>query len=271
MSIEEFKAVVLSNELNLNNIATHFGMNRKLKWEDSLVLREAELKGIIKDLENKRVRLFHFGSVIFINFAHHEMTDVINYLRNLDKSIVSSDPFKYIDDYKIEISPEAEPTVKNDYMLIQEEEEYHREIVSTILAKSVALDRIENHIDSLLDDVEVTVEQLHKGNLVVSDEKLAKISAKILGFKLNTISYIMLLDKPEVTWDNQAASDLYAELGMIFELDDRREIVHHKTQILMDITEVFSGLAHAKRGTKLEWAIIILIVIEILLSLIDKL
>jgi uncharacterized Rmd1/YagE family protein len=80
----------------------------------------------------------------------------------------------------------------------------------------------------------------------------------------------MLLDKPEVTWDNQAASDLYAELGKIFELDDRREIVHHKTQILMDITEVFSGLAHAKRGTKLEWAIIILIMIEIVLSLIGK-
>ncbi len=35
----------------------------------------------------------------------------------------------------------------------------------------------------------------------------------------------------------------------------------------MDITEAFSGLAHAKRGTRLEWIIIILIAFEIVLSL----
>ncbi|MDU2064210.1 MAG: RMD1 family protein [Sporomusaceae bacterium] len=270
MSSEEFKAVVLCNELDLNSIAAHFGINRKWKWEDSLVLQEEALKGIIKETQGRRVRLFHFGSVVFINCAHHEMTDLINYLRTIDKRIITKDPFKYMDDYKIEIDASQEPMVKNDYMLAAAEADYHREIVSTILAKSVALDRIETNIDTLLDDVEVTVERLHEGNLVASDEKLAKISARILGFKLNTISYIMLLDKPEVTWVNEAASDLYAELSQIFELDDRRDIVNHKTQVLMDITESFSNLTHAKRGTKLEWAIIILIVIEVILSLIDK-
>jgi required for meiotic nuclear division protein 1 len=55
----------------------------------------------------------------------------------------------------------------------------------------------------------------------------------------------------------------------LFELVDRYEKIRHKSDTLMDITAVFSGLAHAQRGNRLEWAIIILIVIEIGLSIIS--
>lgn len=44
-----------------------------------------------------------------------------------------------------------------------------------------------------------------------------------------------------------------------------------KTEALMDITTVFAGLAHAKRGNRLEWAVIVLIAIEIVLSVTDML
>lgn len=78
----------------------------------------------------------------------------------------------------------------------------------------------------------------------------------------------MLLDKPDLTWVNEEAGTLFDELSHIFELNDRYENIKHKTEILMDITTVFAGLAHAKRGTRLEWAIIILIGIEIVLSVV---
>ena len=124
-------------------------------------------------------------------------------------------------------------------------------------------------ISYVLDEIEEVVNNLHQGKLAVSDEKLAKMSASILGFKLSTISYIMILDKPAITWDNENASALFDELTNLFELNERYDNNRHKIDTLMDITEVFSGLAHAKRGTRLEWVIIILIGIEIFLSLFD--
>jgi len=63
---------------------------------------------------------------------------------------------------------------------------------------------------------------------------------------------------------------LYDQMAALFELEDRYRGIRHKSETLMDITEVFSGLAHATRGTRLEWTIIILIVIEIVLSLLQK-
>lgn len=77
---------------------------------------------------------------------------------------------------------------------------------------------------------------LHQGKLTVSDEKLAKMSASILEFKLSTISYIMLLDKPAITWNHEEASELFDGLAALFELNERYGKNRHKIDTLMDIT-----------------------------------
>jgi uncharacterized Rmd1/YagE family protein len=265
----EFKAIVLSNEIDLNKIAGHFGINRKFKWEESLRLKDSELQGIVRDVNGKMVYIFHFGSVVFLNFQHHEIMDVVNYMKKVEVGIIYSNLFKYVDEYKIEQNIDSVFAINNEYMVTAEQEDYQLDIVATILAKSVALDKIEMDISLLLDEIEDVVNNLHQGKLAVSDEKLAKMSASILGFKLSTISYIMLLDKPAITWNNENASELFNLLTILFELSERYSKNRHKIDTLMDITEVFSGLAHAKRGTRLEWAVIILIGIEIILSLIE--
>ncbi|AJQ27360.1 protein of unknown function DUF155 [Pelosinus fermentans JBW45] len=270
MAETEFKAIVLSNEINLNKISQHFGSNRKLKWEEYLILKGTELQGIVREIEMKRVYLFHFGSIVFLNFQYHEIMDVINYLKTIESGIHDTNTFKYVDEYKIESNSESESAINNDYMVTKQIAEYQFDIVSTVLAKSVALEKIEADISRVLDEIEEVVNNLYRGELTVSDEKLAKMSASILEFKLSTISYVMLLDKPAITWNNEGASELFDELTILFELADRYEKLRHKIDTLMDIIEVFSGLAHSKRGTRLEWVIIILIGIEICLSLFEK-
>lgn len=264
----EFKAIVVCNELNLNKLAGHFGIiTRKLKWEDHLTLKDSYLQGIVKDIKDKIVYVFHFGTMVFINFQHHDIMDVIKYLKKLEPEINEANAFKYADDYKLEIDAEQSAKINNDYMVVDKQHEYQLEIVSTILAKSASMEKNEIEVNTLLDRIENVVNDLNGGKLGVSDEELAKMSGRILSFKLNTLSYIMLLDKPDMTWNNEEAAALYDKLSVLFELKDRYEKIRHKTETLMDITEVFSSLVHAKRGTRLEWAIIILIVIEILLSL----
>jgi uncharacterized Rmd1/YagE family protein len=269
MTQAEFKAVVLSNEINLTKIAHHFGIHEDFKWEDSLTLSGSCLKGIIREPLGKEIYIFHFGSMVFVNCQHHEIMDAIGYLKRIEKSLNTANPSEYVDDYLLEVIPSGEFSINNNRMITTSDNDYQREIVATILAKSVALERIEIHIDLLLDEIEDVVQYLHQGKLNISDEQLAKMSARILGFKFNTISYIMLLDKPDITWVNEDAAELFAELSALFELEDRYEKIKHKSDTLMDITGVFSGLVHAKRGNKLEWAVIILIAIEIVLSLLD--
>lgn len=264
----DFTAVVIAKEINLTKIATHFGINRKFKWEESLLLKDDKLRGISTQHENKMVYIFHFGSAVFINFPHHEIIDFVKYLTKVDSELqVQTLPFKYIDNYRLESSTNQPVALNNDFMVTDREDSFQADIVAVVLAKSVALEKTEFEIGRLLDEIEVVISDLYNGHLGVSDEKLARMSASILSFRLNTVSYIMLLDKPDVTWVNEEACSLYDEMSTIFELDGRYQNVRQKSETLMDITEVVAGLAHAQRGNRLEWAVIILIAIEILLSL----
>ena len=269
MATINFKAVALLNEIHINKIASHFGIDHKFRWEESLRLNEVALKGILHDSADKSIYVFPFGSIVFTNCEHHEIMDVIHYLGRIEKSLAQITTLDFTDDYKIEISSDEKPFINNDSLITACEVSYQREIIATVLAKSVALERIEIDIDKLLDEIEDIVNYLQRGYLTVSDNKLAKISARILGFRLSAISYIMILDKPEITWLNEDAEILFDKLSPLFELTDRCENIRLKSEMLMDITKVFTELAHAKRGNRLECAVVILILIEIVLSLIS--
>ncbi len=266
----EFKALALANEINLNSIAGHFGIDKKFKWEEPLVLFDNHLKGIINSPEGKAVYIFSFGSLVCINCQFHEITDILKYLKKIEPGLNIQSTFNFSDDYKLEIGSEQPLSLNYEYMTAPELKNYHREIVATVLAKSVALERIEHGINLLLDAIEDKIDHLEKGRLNIPDNRLAKTSAQILRFKYNTISYLMLLDKPDIAWVSEEAEEFFLNLSELFELDDRYEAIRHKSEILMDITEVFTSLTHAQRGTRLEWMIIILISIELLLSLLEK-
>jgi len=80
----------------------------------------------------------------------------------------------------------------------------------------------------------------------------------------------MVLDKPEITWDNEEANRFYLTMAELFELTPRYQEIKHKSETLMDVTDVFSSLSHARRAARLEWIIIILIAFEIVMALLDK-
>ncbi|GAB6178982.1 RMD1 family protein [Desulfotomaculum defluvii] len=268
----EFLAISVAHELNLNLIASHFGINKKFKWEETLILKDDDLKGILNHHHNKTIYLFHFGCLVFINLTKYDISDFYNYLRTIEPSLTQVDHhLKYSDSYKLELDPDKEKEVHHDYMRAPKLLDFYPQIISVVLARSVALDRIEDSVEKVSDEIEKIIEYLDKGKLNIDDNKLAKLSAKVLRYKYNIISYVMVLDKPDITWYKEAAEELFLKLADLFDLHERYENLRQKTENIMDITEVFTILGHANRGTKLEWMIIILIAFEIVISLAEKL
>lgn len=270
MENQEFIAHALSDEMDLNLIANHFGINRKLRWEEVLTLKDPNLKGILKDPEGKRVALTSFGSAVFINCQAHEIRDVVLYLQRIDPNLKEA-RLDLMDTYRLSVVPDAETAIHYDQAVVPSVGPHHHEIISVVLAKSVALERIEVGINRLLDESEEIVGYLESGRLNISDERLAKLTARILSFKYNSLSYIMLLDKPDVAWRGQDTLELFTELSGIFELGERYGRLQLKTETLLDITDSFANFTHARRSNRLEWVVIILIGLEIIMALIERL
>lgn len=266
MKTNSFSAYALTNEFDLNEIAEHFNITKRFRWEDYLILNNDKISNIITSPAPKSVYIYSFGSIVFINFSAAEMTIFIKYMENNFNQSKNSFSVRYIEEYKLEILPDSENLISNHITNFSEEKKENIDIISLVLARSVALERIEDSSSKALDEVEDIIKLLSKGKLNIKDEQLAKMASKILGFKYTSISYIMLLDKPDITWEDIDIDNFYYELIELFELKDRYEQVKHKLETLMDITEVFSTLTHARRSTRLEWMVIILILIEIFIS-----
>ena len=265
-----FKSVAVSGELNLTAIASHFGIERRLSWEDTLVLTERHLGGLLPQPAGKGVFVFSFGTLVFVNCASTDVMDVISYFKKLDKNLADFKWVEYTDDYRLVVdSAAAEVDVGYDEMVVPSEEPYYLEIIAVALAKSTALDRIEDGLSNIFDNVEVFISQLKKGNLNISDEARSPLRP-YPELSVRSISYIMLLDRPDVVWRSAEAASVYSDLEHLFELPDRYEKITHKTETLLDIIEVFADLYHAKRGTRLEWAVIILFIFEIVLTLVES-
>jgi len=265
MDTIRLRAYWLGNEIGLDALAKHFGLSRRSKWEDLLHLDAANLAGVLKEPEGKSVDLFPFGCVVTWGLAHHEVADLVAYLRKVQPRL--QDPHElFQDDLLLQIGADR-LEIRDDRVAVPVLEGWMAGILSTVLSKSVALERVEHEIERLLDEAEPVVQELSRGRVSPSDRKVSSLAGQIMSFRLDTVSYIQLLDKPDATWDNPAAEDFYGRLSQLFELQERYDKIQAKSAVLMDLTGVVTNYAHHHHSARLEWMIILLIVFEILLSL----
>jgi uncharacterized Rmd1/YagE family protein len=269
MNSWDFQSIVVGNEINLSAIASHYGINKKFKWEDPLVLSGSALSSLLKNTENKHVYMYNFGSLVFINMAFNEIQDMVKYLKTIDKTMKIDDIQKFSDDYRLEVRADYEYSLGNETMTASLFEKYYLDIISMILAKSISLEMVEYETDKLLDNIEDVIGFLEQGKLNMSDKQLAKTTAKVIRFKYNTISNLMLFEKPSAAWNNEDIEKFFMEMMNLFDIEDRYSKITRKTEILRNITEVFGSLSHEKRATKLEVIVVLLILFEVILALFE--
>ncbi|WP_374717385.1 RMD1 family protein [Neobacillus sp.] len=267
-----FKAYAITNEIDLNKIAIHCGIPKKFTWEEPLILRGPILRSILDEevKESEQVLVFSFGSVVFIN---HSSTNMINrlltFIHSFEPDFDMGNIDKYTDDYSLHIAENEQIEFDDEYVLVPKYEDFYPELISTVLAKSVALEKTEEQLGKILDKLETMIDRLEKGNLRIGNKELARTTAKIVRHEYNTLAYIMILDKPDITWTSSDASEFYDNMTEFFELNDRYKILKSKTEILYNIMDGFSTISHSMRGLFVEWIIVILILFEIVLTLLE--
>ncbi|WP_438448893.1 RMD1 family protein [Gorillibacterium sp. sgz5001074] len=274
METMSFKAYAVSNEIDLNKIASDCGIPKKYTWEEPLVLQGDILKNILKKPvgDTQKVLVFSFGSVVFINHTGpEEVTVFLQYVRTFESDIDMRNLDTYTDDYSLHVGATATEGTEltDEYVVVPEYEIFYPELISIVIAKSVALEKTEEQLGRILDRLETMIERLEKGNLRISDKELARTTARIVRHEYNTIAYIMILDKPDITWANSVAGEFYDKMTEFFELSDRYQILKSKTEILYNMMDGFSTISHSIRGLFVEWIIVILIVAEVILMLVE--
>jgi uncharacterized Rmd1/YagE family protein len=78
-----------------------------------------------------------------------------------------------------------------------------------------------------------------------------------------------VLEKPEVLWERPNLERFYLRLEDEYELRERSRVLDRKLDLIARTSETLLELMQSRRSMRVEWYIVILIVIEILISTID--
>lgn len=161
-----FKAFAITNEIDLNKIAVHCGIPKKFTWEQPLILKGNILQAILQQEldDSQMVLVFSFGSIVFINISHiHEITKFLMFLQDFQPEFDLMNANRYTDDYSLHIGENDTIELTDEYVIVPEYDSFYPELISTVLAKSVALERTEEQLGKIQDNLETMIDRLEKG------------------------------------------------------------------------------------------------------------
>lgn len=271
MDVLKFKAFAVTREIDLNKIAVECNIRKKYTWEEPLLLQHGVLRKIMGEElgKDERIFVFSFGSIVFINSTQKHYEIFMGYLKTIKPDFDIGRYEIFQDDYVLHPAEGEEIEFTDHYVQIPNMALFHPELISIVIAKSVALERIEEQLGKILDDLETKIDNLEKGQLNIGNKELAKVTSRIVRHEYNSIAYIMILDKPDITWINSEAADFYEKMSEFFELNDRYEVIKSKTEILKSIIDGLGSISHSMRGLFVEWVIVLLIVVEVVLMVLE--
>ena len=142
------------------------------------------------------------------------------------------------------------------------------QIVATVLAKSAVLAFYEKQLAAVFDRVEPLARALGgRGRAGSETRDLLRQIGDVLVMQHKMVGRVEIVEKPDLLWNHPELERLYARLQDEYELNDRARALDRKLELISRTVATSLDLLQNKRALRVEWYIVILIVIEILLTL----
>jgi len=139
---------------------------------------------------------------------------------------------------------------------------------SYAFAQSVKLAVFETVVDASIEKAKPIPEALAQYGTFDMDEKLVKMQmGAIFVTKCSLTLQTDMLGTPEILWEHDQFDAQYEACRKYLEVGKRVEILDQRLAVLNDLYSFLQTQLEVKHSNKLEWIVIVLIVIEILLDL----
>jgi required for meiotic nuclear division protein 1 len=217
--------------------------------------------------EDAYVVLFRFGAAVFFNTIIESETAFLAQLQPyVSKSIVTP----RTESLEVLVDSEAEERLDNQRFIIRDMSVARLQVVADILAKSVFLDDYEYTIAKAFDRIEPLAERMHStGRLQGKSSELLTHIGEVLQLQHRMTGRAQVGEKPDVLWDHPEMERLWHHLENEYEIGERQLALERKLELISSTAETLLSLLQDRRTLRVEWYIVILIVIEIFLTLYD--
>jgi uncharacterized Rmd1/YagE family protein len=209
--------------------------------------------------------LFRYGAAVFFDTSAEAEGRLLADLAPLVSHAYDA-PEK--EEVLIQIAPHDREGVEGGMVLVKDGSSQRLEIVASALAKSVALAQYEADVAANFDQIEPFAKQLERsGRGGRNMRQLLRHIGRALLNEHKMVARVEVVDRPELLWEHPELEQLYLRLEDEFELRERAEILDRKVDLISRTASTVLDLLQKRRSIRVEWYIVVLIVLEIVLSL----
>lgn len=225
----------------------------------------AQQPAIVDVGEGEVAIIFRYGAIVFFDVSLPRQQEFLESLSPLVHQVYEQPETEEI---TILIDSNAHEGVAGEAVVIKEGSVERLEIVAAALGKSVALAQYEADVSQSFERIEpfaVQLEQSGRGgrNMRI----LLRHTGRALLDELKMVARVEVTDRPELIWDHPGLKQLYLRMEDEFELQERASILDRKLELVSRTVGTVLDLLQKRRSSRVEWYIVILILIELVVML----
>ena len=208
--------------------------------------------------------LFPYGLAVLFGLAPLEEAAFLSSLKPL---II--DPLAEPETEEADLYRESNGTGKaeGDRILLPDFTLQRLQIVADVLAKSVVLFYYEGRTSRSFDQIEPFAASLQRTPWGKRQSReLLRQLGNTLSIQHKMMGRVEIVDKPDLLWEYPELDRLYLRLEDEYEIRERHMTLERKLSLVSLTAETALGLLQHNTNLRVEWYIVLLIVIEILLS-----
>lgn len=207
--------------------------------------------------------IFRYGIVSFYGFGESDISNVLEEIKPHCDGWRQSDLTESIE---MELVPDgSRAKVTNSRIILPQSNVEGMRLVLLHLSQSVALDYFSGLSEQIMKETRKHTNYLeHNGKLDLGGKKLKKYIAKVLNINNQISENLYIFDSHEVVWEDEELDRLDRNLKQIFDLKERYRTIREQGYIIKENLSLFKDIMDHRESSRLEWIIIILILVEVM-------
>jgi uncharacterized Rmd1/YagE family protein len=209
--------------------------------------------------------LFRYGVVVLIGLDHDEEAAFLTAL----KPRISGEFSRYEEeDAEVELYEKEEGIQPGGPIRVTAFSDDHLLVIADVLAKSAVLAHDERRVAAVFEVIEPFARRLAEhGRTPRIRKPILKVIGNALLVQQRVSGRVAVVEKPDALWERHDLERLYARLEDEYELKERVEGLDRKLKVISETATALTDIIDTRRSLRLEWAIVLLIVFEIVLTL----
>lgn len=220
---------------------------------------------VIGVAEGQYAVLFRYGAVVL--FGVHPLQEV-TFVDQLTRMVGQPYAKRETEEARLRVAPAADEHVEGGEIVLRDLSVEALQVIADALAKSVVLGYYESSLAALFDAIEPFATGLKRGRAASpGDRELLRYVGDTLLTQHKMVGRVEVGEKPDVLWDVPSLARLFSRLEDEYELQERKLAVDRKLELISRTIGTLVDLRQNAQALRLEWYIVVLIVIEIALTL----